>query len=97
MIILGLLLLASAAANVVLFIRQDRLNAQRINQRTWLEAYLAKATADRRDQVRIPAADLKKAFALDGRALAAVATGAKSPGHPATLAPARRRKLGGAA
>ena len=84
-------LAAAIVSNVVI----DRMRAERSRQKLFLEACLAKALQDRRDSVRIPSATLAGIFRLDGRTLrAATDFNGKGGKHPATVTPARRRKMG---
>jgi hypothetical protein len=82
-------------ATVFQSIRIDRAKALLANQKFYLEGVLAKALADRRSSVVMPAADLARAFGLDGRTLRDAREFAAKPGgpHPATMTPARRGKL----
>ncbi len=73
----------------VLAFRHDRLRAQTILQRAWLEAHLAKALGDKRHMVRIPAESLAKVFKLKTRTLPDPSNWNRKPGQP--FHPKRRK------
>jgi hypothetical protein len=86
------------AGIILLGVYVDQLRARRRAQKFLLEAYLAKALAERRATAPIPTQVLAEVFDLDGRTLRDIgAHGAKAPKHPAASSPARRRKMGAGA